>query len=90
MSSDDRQRQRKVEAKLRLCDQLQGYLAELAAAQGPQAAASGEAKAAVDHGGMQVMGKKKGGDDEPDQWAALASPSRKKGKKKKKKKKKGK
>ena len=87
MSSDDRQRQRKVEAKLRLCDQLQGYLAELAAAQGPQAAASGEAKAAVDHGGMQVMGKKKGGDDEPDQWAALASPSRKKGKKKKTKKK---
>ena len=65
-------------AKLKLCDSLAVYLQELAPKvdEGPAQAAK-----AIDHGGMQVMGKGHGDSAETDPWAALGGT--KKGKKKK-------
>jgi hypothetical protein len=68
-------------AKLKLCDSLAVYLQELAPKvdEGPAQAAK-----AIDHGGMQVMGKGHGDSAETDPWAALGGTKKgKKGKKKK-------
>jgi hypothetical protein len=67
--------------KLKLCDSLAAYLAELAP---KQAEGVAEVSKSIDHQGMQVMGKAHGDSAETDPWATLAGGKKgKKGKKKK-------
>lgn len=67
--------------KLKLCDSLAAYLQELAP---KEAVGVAEVSKAIDHQGMQVMGKAHGDSAETDPWATLAGGKKgKKGKKKK-------
>lgn len=72
-------RRRALEARLKLCDSLQGYLLELQQQNGLGAIEPDTKPTAIDHGGMQVLRSKKS-DDDGDSF--FGGTKKKKGKKK--------
>eukprot|EP01047_Picozoa_sp_COSAG01_P056042 COSAG01_NODE_6309_length_3745_cov_1.422655_2_plen_305_part_00 len=69
-------KQRALDARLKLCATLRAYMLEL---QGPQAVQVAEKKA-IDHGGMQVLGKKSREDEDIMQVGKRGKKGKKKGK----------